>query len=574
LSTWFDISRLTCWVLFLLPAAFFVSSLLDVTELEKKIIYSFFYCFSAFIFLWTSMHFFVTSTRPSAGLNDPNVLSGLILFFLFPAIQLTLFTKNKETSHKRRVFVYSHLYLFIGFYAFFATASRSGLLAFIVVSFLLFIKIIKDTKFIKTKELLLIGLIVISTFVLTTQQKDYFSDRGIASFAQDTGVQSRIQLWKTSIDMAKDNSLFGSGLGTFPIQYKRNRSINETSSSGQFAHNDYLQFLVEGGLFQFVFIVILSFIIIWMYFKLFLTKSTDEDNHENLFKFTLLSSVCVFFIQANANFIFYMAPNVILIGITLGYVSKDKLFKTSTIELKNIWLCVCFSIFGFALVIFALDLHIQTKYYATPNAMETNTAQEYYESSNLLSIVRPNSKALARYRFLFNLNELDGEEGIDETHEKLDKLLKSNPNDAFAMHFLARFALNNPDLYLKFKERYPSSAYYATPKSLFYNSLKDDPGLLPSYFQLRLLYIKNEQRQKAYALFKEKLLPRFKFGEIPLIRQAPIIEVMLEDAEELYLVNDVVEYASILLHIDTCNEVALKAVGAQKPEKCTLRFRN
>ncbi|MBT8141979.1 MAG: hypothetical protein KJO88_06405, partial [Gammaproteobacteria bacterium] len=226
-----------------------------------------------------------------------------------------------------------------------------------------------------------------------------------------------------------------------------------------------------------------------------------------------------------------------------------------------------------ALSFIFIDTYIQSDFYATPNVLEKEKADALYKKANTLSVIRPRSLALARYKFLYKLNKPQSQVLLQDLHESLEKIFRLNRNDSYATHFLARFAQSSPDIYKKLQTEYVKSGFYEQPINLFYRSMQDNPSLLPNYYQLRLIYIAQNEREKAYRLFTDKLLPRFDFGEISMPEQVPVIIRMLEDAEELGLVNDVVKYASILLYIDSCHENALSAIGAERSKQCTNRTR-
>ncbi|MBT8142731.1 MAG: hypothetical protein KJO88_10220, partial [Gammaproteobacteria bacterium] len=124
-STWFDISRITVWILLLTPLGFFVSVCLTVNSNEKKLfIYSYF-AVGIFLFLWANLDFFATKSRTDGPLNDSNVFAGLLVAFILPVFAFLL-TFNPESKSQKRIYEYSYIYITFGMLAFFTTSSRSA----------------------------------------------------------------------------------------------------------------------------------------------------------------------------------------------------------------------------------------------------------------------------------------------------------------------------------------------------------------------------------------------------------------------------------------------------------------
>ena len=61
-------------------------------------------------------------------------------------------------------------------------------------------------------------------------------------------LEGRGVIWATSMKMAFDHFLTGTGLGTFYLYYPANRIAALDNSAGQWAHMDSLQLFVETGI--------------------------------------------------------------------------------------------------------------------------------------------------------------------------------------------------------------------------------------------------------------------------------------------------------------------------------------
>ena len=130
---------------------------------------------------------------------------------------------------------------------------------------------------------------------------------------------SRMLMWVSAWHMYLSRPWLGTGLGTYFLVYPRYRSILESASAGTYAHNDYLQFLVEGGPINLAMLMLFVFFVLYTLYLLLISGKCD-----NLSTGTRLSAiglalglyaVCG---HALGNFIFYNMPIALLSGLFAG----------------------------------------------------------------------------------------------------------------------------------------------------------------------------------------------------------------------------------------------------------------
>jgi hypothetical protein len=119
--------------------------------------------------------------------------------------------------------------------------------------------------------------------------------------------------------MIGDSSLLaGSGLGTFKIRYSAYRDAEETSL-GNFAHNDYLQAIHDGGLVQFTFFLLLTVVApAWILRKSHLDRSRSAPTSDSHIATGLMLGVMSISLHALVNFIHFVAPMIFLTGLYLA----------------------------------------------------------------------------------------------------------------------------------------------------------------------------------------------------------------------------------------------------------------
>ena len=123
-----------------------------------------------------------------------------------------------------------------------------------------FSKLFKVREFIKT--IILLTVFFVSIYVVFQGLKGGYASDGVSynglgdpnvkrdifnrSQNMTGNFQERIKYWVTGFKIFADNPIFGSGLGSWNSIQWLYRAPNETLSTA--AHNDYIQYLAEGGL--------------------------------------------------------------------------------------------------------------------------------------------------------------------------------------------------------------------------------------------------------------------------------------------------------------------------------------
>lgn len=254
-------------------------------------------------------------------LNDRNAFAALVNLLWFPAAYLFLSTK---LSNKFSGKLLLGLGLLVISVALFATSSRGGILTWLL---LLPVLLWAAYRQITSKKLILVLLfITLTAYIFSakvlhsdiadrTFQVGYSTKSG--ELSKDPSTSARLMLWQSTINIAKDNPVFGTGWGTFIAYYPAYRNPLEYSTYGEFTHNDYLQLASEGGFIA----LLLQFSIFLLLIKQ-LINCLRKNDEANFYAVALLLGVLAIFIQAGVNFIFYYAFMNILAGLYLAYVAK------------------------------------------------------------------------------------------------------------------------------------------------------------------------------------------------------------------------------------------------------------
>ncbi len=246
-------------------------------------------------------------------LLDRNAFAALMNLLWFPSAYLLI---SSAHNSKRTMSAFQGLGLFVISIALFATSSRGG-----IATWLLLLPIFLYTSYKYTSSRLItviLPIIALSAYFCSSHLLHSDVAERTFQLAQDASTNARLQIWQSSIQMALDHPFTGTGWGTFGYIYPAYRMQVENSSSGFFAHNDYLQFAAEGG---FPAILLLLGMIIALFFQL--KRSLNLANKQaGMESVALTLGTLALFIQAGVNFIFYFAFMSITAGFFLARTSQ------------------------------------------------------------------------------------------------------------------------------------------------------------------------------------------------------------------------------------------------------------
>ena len=277
---------------------------------------------SAVLAGWGIFDFLVLSTRAHGPLIDTNAYAALINLFLIPIAYFFLVTPNPGAGVENpRVL--------LGLTALLATAqfmsqSRGALLALLaILPFLLWFGR-GSSDFRKRLPRLLLVLTIAFAVVKfgPFEQRRSLETLLLApgeQMEQDPALSARLLMWKSTWQIIQDsNPLIGTGLGTYKNYYVAYREEMETS--GNLAHNDYLQGLQEGGLIQLSFLLAFTlFAPIWLLYRIHWRREQHCIADASPTINGLMLSLCAVSLHALINFVHYVAPIALLTGLYLGH---------------------------------------------------------------------------------------------------------------------------------------------------------------------------------------------------------------------------------------------------------------
>jgi len=322
-STYPYASTSAAWALAVMPLTmlgWFLSPSTDDGKAWRLTWHTLWVC-GALLALWGLVDFVVLNTRSHGPLIDANAYAALMNLFLIPIAfsYLTAPVSRRGLANPR-----IHLALIaLLACAQFMSLSRGAVMALLAILPLLLWFGRSGTEF--RRRLPWLILVLVAAYALV-KFGPFEQRRGVETFLlapgaqmeEDPALSARLLMWKSTLRIIHDsNALIGTGLGTYKSYYVAYREEMETS--GNLAHNDYLQGLQEGGLIQLGFFLVLTiFAPLWLIYRVCLhaPRQNPGDNGSNAIGL-LLGVVCVS-LHAIVNFVHFVPSIAFLAGLYLA----------------------------------------------------------------------------------------------------------------------------------------------------------------------------------------------------------------------------------------------------------------
>jgi hypothetical protein len=260
---------------------------------------------------------------------NPNNLAVIFNMALFPALALYFYSRHK--LHTILGFTLALLYLL----ALLTTQSRGGLLSFLIAAgpFLFFAR--TQTGF-TIKKLLLFAAAAACAFLLINfvtsgrMGTDFTSVLALGEGEIET-VTERKLIWQATGQIIHDHFWLGTGLGSFTYFYPRYRLPGDFSD-GYFAHMDPLQFWAEMGILA---PVLFYAVLVAIFLRtLRATQASNPSSPERIWIYGFFCGLLALTGHAHISFHLYMPVNLFLAAFLLAgwYISTERALGTSRPE--------------------------------------------------------------------------------------------------------------------------------------------------------------------------------------------------------------------------------------------------
>jgi len=274
--------------------------------------------------VWGLIDFFALRVRAHGPLIDANAFGALLNLVLIPHI-VRFLTNSDQTNSARNVKTLG----VIGVIALaqFSTESRGALLA-LAICLLLALAFTRSATHFKTRLARLVAVLVLTYAIIGAlairvplPSAELLAAAPAEYLKKDPSADIRIHLWQSTWAIFRNSDpLTGTGLDTFKIFYPHYRHIEDNATEGNYAHNDYLQALQEGGVpLAAFFLVIFLISPAWLLLRL-ARQPTNSSNGAilNADAIGLVLGVVAIALHALVNFIHFILPISLLSGLYLA----------------------------------------------------------------------------------------------------------------------------------------------------------------------------------------------------------------------------------------------------------------
>jgi len=388
----------------------------------------------------------------SATYVNHNHFAGLMGLVIPLSIGMIL---SEKDMGKRPLYIYAFLVLSS---AFLLSMSRGGWFSLSVALLFMTFFILRKGKsrFIFFMSILL--LITIGIFVFNATDMNLLLNR-MSSYGE-LDFSGRCEIWKGTLDLIKDNWLFGVGPGAFIYNFPKYRPAG-LNMFVNYAHSDYLQVFSEMGIFA---LGLMVFIITRIIRKGLATFKIARTPFKSWISLSLAVGVLTISLHGLGDFNFYIPANAIIFTVFCGLifnVSSKKEKKYPQLMLKvNPALGTFFKSLTLITII-TLIIFISTALLAEICSTASDRAlirnnMEKAEHLSLVAITMCPFNHSYPYK-LANIydkkaqGEADGRQYINKSVERYKEALHLNPIDAWSWIGLA-------DSYYQLS-RYPAIDY-------------------------------------------------------------------------------------------------------------------
>lgn len=228
--------------------------------------------------LISSLIIFINASIEYLGENNINVFyysklsfshhpSYLALYYSFAIVILLNWIINNEL--KKSIFKFVTIFLVLYFQLFVVLlSSKAGILGLTVIYFVVFFYLpIRIKKKITRPLIISVSLFMVFILILFLNPRSYnrfiatkqaVEEENKPNSEKTEGSVTRLMIWKSSLDVVKENILFGVGTGDVkPALFEKylENNLDDAYESNLNVHNQYLQTFIAIGIFGFLILV-------------------------------------------------------------------------------------------------------------------------------------------------------------------------------------------------------------------------------------------------------------------------------------------------------------------------------
>lgn len=336
----------------------------------------------------------------------------------------------------------------------------------------------------------------------------------LGSVGSESGLMTRMAVWKGAWAIVQDYPWLGTGLGTFFLYYPRYRLPEDSSTGGFYAHMDPLQFWTELGIGgPILFYALLTAILIQ---TVRAVRAVAPDSPERLAILGPFAGLLAVAVHTHITFHLYILPILIATGVVLAawQLSCERALGRARVRISlpeqahpRVWRWLLAGVV--VLVMMNLgsagmaDRFIKWGRQALGDG-EIPRAMDYFHYARALTpasdaawVLGAEIRGAALSRSDLGLSRMERASLYREAQRMLQRARKRNPARGGLDHTRARLYLVSPEgMEPQFREK---------AESAWRTALSKDPGLIEARLGLADLYLARGKEERALSLLESGL---------------------------------------------------------------------
>ena len=321
---------------------------------------------------------FITKNVPTSFFLEKNTYAGMLNLIAQPTTAWFIISVKKR---RKNLSIFLGAALFILFFAIFETGSRGAAISF---AFGLTFIVFTCWRYVEKSSLLKVLIILIVAVLLADVRTDSMGynmgDRLGQLNVRDNFFSARMPLWESGWQIIKTAPIIGTGIGTFFIVSRAVRQPNDLSS-GNYLHNDYLQFWLETGFIGLSLLVFIMVAVSMLSIRLLRNKSLQRIDRLEITG--LLAGLAAVALHTFVDFNFYIVAILMVMGFMCARIQEIsghyfsgliRDFIPAHKVSKKIFMLVA-AVFPFIILSYSLPIALGDYYWYKAN--------EYFENSQI-----------------------------------------------------------------------------------------------------------------------------------------------------------------------------------------------
>lgn len=474
---------------------------------------------------WGLGEYISTAKQSNGPIVDPNSWATVSNLFFFATLAVYLTTRK---------FGWALLALLaVLVTAVFAAYSRMGMVVFFAAFGFALLVAAKDRLL--WRRLAAVIVVVAVSFVAVHSYSGFAEarDRPIGFTVTADGWGPRFTMWNSAVQIYQEYPLFGSGPGTFRQHYPKYRDHGDLKTTGNFTHNDYLQYLAEGGPLLFLFLAAFALFLVHGLVTHVIRHVKGE--REQLEPILLTVAMGTSLAHALMNFPLYLIQIQMMLALLFArYLAVRGLVVPRTISLKSPGLArvgVVLSSLYFAMVLVAdaVSMDLVLNQDRIPMVRDIgDSSQGYFETMKVLTALRSRNWANRFAMSSFYRQSFDAQTDVEARRSlaiaaafEAHLVLELNPFHNGMRRYFVEFLEQNP--WLQEVEGIES-----TPEQL----LREAVALYPVYAEVHMDLADYMDRQgrhdEAYRVLVDDALPwiNLRYGDFHTTKHQLALRVL------------------------------------------------